>query len=301
MMDHTMTKNPDSIPYNIWPAEALRLAERGGGQPGADAVRTHAARGRGGVPAGQRRLSCQRALADPLRTWQQRRRRICRCASGTGRGAAGDAAGGGSDSPLPEEAQAAREAWLNAGGVIHAATIPWPDDISLIIDGLLGTGLRSAPRDPVAALIHQANHHPAPVVALDIPSGLNAQTGATPGAVVQADHTLTFIALKPGLLTGKARDVVGQLHHHALGLERWLAGQSTPLTRFCAAHLADWLPPRRATSHKGDHGKLVIVGGDRGTAGAIRMCGEAALRSGAGLVQYLTRRTWRPLSPCGRN
>ncbi len=100
-----------------------------------------------------------------------------------------------SDSPLPEEAQAAREAWLNAGGVIHAATIPWPDDISLIIDGLLGTGLRSAPRDPVAALIHQANHHPAPVVALDIPSGLNAQTGATPGAVVQADHTLTFIAL----------------------------------------------------------------------------------------------------------
>lgn len=85
-----------------------------------------------------------------------------------------------SDSPLPEEAQAAREAWLNAGGVIHAATIPWPDDISLIIDGLLGTGLRSAPRDPVAALIHRANHHPAPVVALDIPSGLNAQTGATP-------------------------------------------------------------------------------------------------------------------------
>ncbi|MCY0583092.1 NAD(P)H-hydrate epimerase, partial [Klebsiella pneumoniae] len=52
-----------------------------------------------------------------------------------------------SDSPLPEEAQAAREAWLTAGGVIHAATIPWPDDISLIIDGLLGTGLRSAPRD----------------------------------------------------------------------------------------------------------------------------------------------------------
>ncbi len=90
-----------------------------------------------------------------------------------------------SDSPLPEEAQAAREAWLNAGGVIHAATIPWPDDISLIIDGLLGTGLRSAPRDPVAALIHQANTT-APVVALDIPSGLNAQTGATPGAVVQA-------------------------------------------------------------------------------------------------------------------
>lgn len=91
-MDHTMTKNPDSIPYNIWPAEALRLAER----EAADSLGlTLFERGRGGVPAGQLCLSCQRALADPLRTWQQRRRRICRCASGTGRGAAGDAAGGG--------------------------------------------------------------------------------------------------------------------------------------------------------------------------------------------------------------
>lgn len=179
-MDHTMTKNPDSIPYNIWPAEALRPPNERRRTARADAVRTHAARGRGGVPAGQLCLSCQRALADPLRTWQQRRRRICRCASGTGRGRRVTLLAVESDSPLPEEAQAAREAWLNAGGVIHAATIPWPDDISLIIDGLLGTGLRSAPRDPVAALIHRANHHPAPVVALDIPSGLNAQTGATP-------------------------------------------------------------------------------------------------------------------------
>jgi NAD(P)H-hydrate epimerase len=87
---------------------------------------------------------------------------------------------------------------------------------------------------------------------------------------------------------------------------RWGSSAGSPgkvlLTRFCAAHLADWLPPRRATSHKGDHGKLVIVGGDRGTAGAIRMCGEAALRAAQGWCEYLlTRRTWRPLSPPGRN
>ena len=153
-MDHTMTKTLTvyhttfGLRRRCAPNERRRTA-------GADAVRTHAARGRGGVPAGQLCLSCQRALADPLRTWQQRRRRICRCASGTGRGAAVTLLAVESDSPLPEEAQAAREAWLNAGGVIHAATIPWPDDISLIIDGLLGTGLRSAPRDPVAALIHR--------------------------------------------------------------------------------------------------------------------------------------------------
>lgn len=288
-MDHTMTKNPDSIPYNIWPAEALRLAER----EAADSLglTLFELMQRAGEAAFQ---LASRAFPDSAH-W------LILCGHGNNGGDGyvvarlAQAAGRRvtllaveSDSPLPEEAQAAREAWLNAGGVIHAATVPWPDDISLIIDGLLGTGLRSAPREYVAVLIHQANHHPAPVLALDIPSGLNAQTGATPGAVIQADHTLTFIALKPGLLTGKARDVVGQLHHHALGLERWLAGQSTPLTRFCAAHLADWLPPRRATSHKGDHGKLAIVGGDRGTAGAIRMCGEAALRAGAGLVRVLT-------------
>ena len=71
-------------------------------------------------------------------------------------------------------------------------------------------------------------------MALDIPSGLNAQTGATPGAVIQAAHTVTFIALKPGLLTGKARDVVGVLHHNALGLEGWLAGQEMRIARFDA-------------------------------------------------------------------
>lgn len=194
-----------------------------------------------------------------------------------------------SDKPLPQEALSAREAWLAADGVIHSTAIPWPQDAALIIDGLLGTGLQNAPRENVASLIEQANHFPAPIIALDIPSGLNAQTGTTPGAVVHAHHTITFIALKPGLLTGKARDVVGQLHHHALGLEAWLSQQSTNIHRLDASQLAQWFTPRRPTSHKGDHGRLVVIGGDYGTAGAIRMTGEAALRAGAGLVKVLTR------------
>ena len=82
---------------------------------------------------------------------------------------------------------------------------------------------------------------------------------------------------------------VAQQRHNALGLENWLAGQDTHITRFDASLLAQWLPPRRPTSHKGDHGRLLIIGGDHGTAGAIRMTGEAALRSGAGLVRVLTR------------
>jgi NAD(P)H-hydrate epimerase len=194
-----------------------------------------------------------------------------------------------SNKPLPQEALSAREAWLAADGVIHSTATPWPQDADLIIDGLLGTGLQNAPRENVASLIEQANHFPAPIIALDIPSGLNAQTGTTPGAVVHAHHTITFIALKPGLLTGKARDVVGQLHHHALGLEAWLSQQSTNIHRLDASQLAQWFTPRRPTSHKGDHGRLVVIGGDHGTAGAIRMAGEAALRAGAGLVKVLTR------------
>lgn len=194
-----------------------------------------------------------------------------------------------SDKPLPEEAACAREAWLDAAGVIHSAEHIWPDDIDLVIDGLLGTGINSSPRNGPAQLIEKCNQHSAPVVALDIPSGLLAETGATPGAVINASHTITFIALKPGLLTGKARDVVGKLHFHALGLEAWLQGQTAPIRRVDSAQLAGWLPPRKPTSHKGTNGRLVIIGGDHGTAGAIRMAGEAALRAGAGLVRVLTR------------
>ncbi|MFP3435678.1 NAD(P)H-hydrate epimerase, partial [Paraburkholderia sp. SIMBA_061] len=80
------------------------------------------------------------------------------------------------------EAAAARQAWLNAGGEIHPADSRWPESIDLIIDGLLGTGLNTAPRSPYNALIEAANRSSAPVIALDIPSGLLAESGAAPGA-----------------------------------------------------------------------------------------------------------------------
>ncbi|HEP0949172.1 bifunctional ADP-dependent NAD(P)H-hydrate dehydratase/NAD(P)H-hydrate epimerase [Enterobacter roggenkampii] len=290
MTDHTVKKNPASIPHSIWHADDLRRAEK----EAADSL---------GITLYELMLRAGEAAFDVARSaWPQAAHWLILCGHGNNGGdgyvVARLAVAAGirvtllaleSDKPLPEEASAAREAWLNAGGVIHAPDIVWPENVDLIVDGLLGTGLRSAPRENVAALIEHANRHSAPVVALDIPSGLIAQTGATPGAVIQAAHTVTFIALKPGLLTGKARDVVGVLHHSALGLESWLAGQETHLARYDASQLAAWLPPRRPTSHKGDHGRLVIVGGDHGTAGAIRMTGEAALRSGAGLVRVLTR------------
>lgn len=285
-----MKKNPESIPHSIWHADDLRHAEK----EAADSL---------GITLYELMQRAGEAAFNVTRTaYPESSHWLILCGHGNNGGdgyvVARLAVAAGihvtllaleSDKPLPEEASAAREAWLNAGGVIHATDIVWPEEIDVIIDGLLGTGLRSAPRDPVATLIARANAHSAPVVALDIPSGLMAQTGTTPGAVIQAAHTVAFIALKPGLLTGKARDVTGTMHHNALGLESWLAGQETHVSRVDASLLAQWLPPRRPTSHKGDHGRLVIIGGDHGTAGAIRMTGEAALRCGAGLVRVLTR------------
>ncbi|HHA1502570.1 TPA: bifunctional ADP-dependent NAD(P)H-hydrate dehydratase/NAD(P)H-hydrate epimerase [Enterobacter ludwigii] len=290
MTDHTVKKNPESIPHSIWHADDLRHAEK----EAADSL---------GITLYELMQRAGEAAFNVTRTaYPESSHWLILCGHGNNGGdgyvVARLAVAAGihvtllaleSDKPLPEEASAAREAWLNAGGVIHATDIVWPEEIDVIIDGLLGTGLRSAPRDPVATLIARANAHSAPVLALDIPSGLMAQTGTTPGAVIQAAHTVAFIALKPGLLTGKARDVTGTLHHNALGLESWLAGQETHVSRVDASLLAQWLPPRRPTSHKGDHGRLVIIGGDHGTAGAIRMTGEAALRCGAGLVRVLTR------------
>ncbi|XUA18886.1 bifunctional ADP-dependent NAD(P)H-hydrate dehydratase/NAD(P)H-hydrate epimerase [Citrobacter sp. OP27] len=290
MTDHTMTINPESIPHTIWSADDLRRAEK----EAADAL---------GLTlyelmqrAGEAAFNVARRYYSATTHW------LILCGHGNNGGDGyvvarlAQAAGiqvtllaQESEKPLPEEATEARTAWLNAGGVIHAPDITWPESVDLIVDALLGTGLTSAPRAPIAALIVHANAHPAPVISLDIPSGLLAQTGATPGEVIHAARTVTFIALKPGLLTGKARDVTGALHHHALGLEAWLNAQPTQIQRVAASQLGQWLPPRRPTSHKGSHGKLVIIGGDHGTAGAIRMAGEAALRAGAGLVRVLTR------------
>lgn len=290
MADHRLNNNRNSIPHSVWPAEWVRKAE----QEAANSL---------GITLYELMLRAGEAAFRLARaTWPDARSWLVLCGYGNNGGdgyvTARLAKADGidvtlialeSDKPFPEEAACARDAWLNAGGEIYVPDAPWPQGVSLIIDGLLGTGLASAPRPAVSALIDKANAESAPVLALDIPSGLLADTGATPGSVIVAQQTLTFIALKPGLLTGKARDVVGELHVDALGLEGWLADKPAAFHRYDATMLGRWLKPRRATAHKGDNGRLLVIGGDRGTAGAICLAGEAALRSGAGLVRVLTR------------
>ena len=189
----------------------------------------------------------------------------------------------------PVEAARAKARWNDVAP--HASLCvddPWPSDIDLIVDALFGIGLRQAPNEESQRLIELANRHSAPVLAVDIPSGLEAQTGQPLGSVIKAVATLTFITLKPGLLTGKGRAYSGKLWVADLGLSHLLPQLSPPIECLTARQLSQWLPQRQASAHKGDMGKVVIIGGAEGTAGAIRLSGEAALRSGAGLVRVLT-------------
>lgn len=163
-------------------------------------------------------------------------------------------------------------------------------EADIYVDALFGTGLNRPPSGDFPAAIAALNAAGKPVLALDIPSGLVTDTGATPGAVVQASATITFIALKVGLLTGRGPAVTGTLHLDDLGLSATLAHGIAPVaTRLSRQQLPGWLPRRTRDAHKGRHGHVLIVGGNHGMAGAVALAGEAALRAGAGLVTVATR------------
>lgn len=161
----------------------------------------------------------------------------------------------------------------------------------LIVDAMLGTGVTGAPREPFAALIRRCNLAAAPVLGIDLPSGLNATTGTVAGEAVRAAATVTFIGLKAGLFTGQGPECAGDIAFESLDTDDWAAesGQR-PL-----AHRVDWpgicnaIPRRPRAAHKGRFGHVLIVAGDRGFGGAGMMAAEAASRAGAGMVTLATR------------
>lgn len=165
----------------------------------------------------------------------------------------------------------------------------------VIVDALIGIGLTGAPRPDHAAMIGMMNRAQVPVLSLDVPSGLNADTGQAVGAAVVATVTLTFIAFKGGLLTGQARAYCGDIQCATLGLPATLYQSARQLREdpvLCgSAHVlslacekSDGLSPRSPTAHKGTAGHLLVIGGDDGFGGAGILTAEAGLRTGAGLV-----------------
>lgn len=183
---------------------------------------------------------------------------------------AGDAA------DLPPDAKRAHASWLACGGAVHQE-IP-AGNYGLVIDGLFGIGLTRPLQGRYAGLIAQANALAAPKLAIDIPSGLCADTGRVLGCAFRADATLTFLARKPGLYTLDGPDYAGRVIADDLGV----VAEQAPgwLVETCPA-----LPPPRArNSHKGNFGNVAVLGGAEGMVGAALLAARSALLAGGGRV-----------------
>jgi len=151
---------------------------------------------------------------------------------------------------------------------------------SLVIDGLFGIGLTRPIEGDYAKLVEYTNRQTCPVLALDLPSGIQSDTGQVLGCAVRASHTITFIGLKPGLLTLDGPDYCGEISVNELGLQlppasAWIAEPSLFKSAF---------KPRPRNFHKGMAGSLAVLGGAAGMTGAALLAGRAALKLGAGRV-----------------
>ena len=178
---------------------------------------------------------------------------------------------------------------MQTAGLVLGASLAPLREAEVIVDALFGIGLNKLPQGAACAAIEAINSSPAARLSLDIPSGLAANTGEVLGIAVAATATITFIGVKPGLLTGAAADHIGALHFAGLEVPAQAYSSVTP-----TAHSVDWatlkalLPRRRRTAHKGDNGHVLIIGGAPGMSGAVRLTAAAALRVGAGLVSVAT-------------
>ncbi|MGA1192821.1 MAG: NAD(P)H-hydrate dehydratase [Kiritimatiellia bacterium] len=173
----------------------------------------------------------------------------------------------------------------------------------IIVDGVLGTGLRGPARGPLAGAIQyiRERSQESLVVSIDLPSGLHGDTGLAEGPAVTADVTATIGLPKAGLLNQSAIDFVGSLDVVDIGLPAELIEEATPPEDLAFIHLMDLRPlfkRRRRSSHKGDYGHLLVVGGSRRFTGAVSLTARAALRSGAGLVTVLAPQSLRQAIAC---
>ncbi|MGE0387916.1 MAG: NAD(P)H-hydrate dehydratase [Gammaproteobacteria bacterium] len=182
-------------------------------------------------------------------------------------------------------ARAAADAGL-APRALDAAAL---GGLDVVVDALLGIGLDREVGGDYRRAIDAIDAARVPVLAVDVPSGLNADTGMPMGAAVVAAATVTFIGVKQGLLTGRAADHRGELWFADLDVPAQVYGRVAADARVAdLARERSALAPRARSGHKGDHGHVLVIGGDLGYAGAARMSAQAAARTGAGLVSLAT-------------
>jgi ADP-dependent NAD(P)H-hydrate dehydratase / NAD(P)H-hydrate epimerase len=189
---------------------------------------------------------------------------------------------------LPPAAQYAALMAMTAGVECQSVDEPIEAEVELLVDALLGIGLKGPVHGVMAAAIHQINASGLPVLSLDIPSGLDADTGCVANFCVKADNTLTFIGLKAGMYTADGPDYCGHVYYCPIQLDACIAKQKL------AAHLLSDhtvglpLPSRKKNSHKGNYGHVLVIGGGPGMPGAMYLTAKAAMRAGAGAVSIAT-------------
>jgi ADP-dependent NAD(P)H-hydrate dehydratase / NAD(P)H-hydrate epimerase len=184
-------------------------------------------------------------------------------------------------SELSADAAANLERLEGAAAVHEPGTRPEAlDEPGVVLDAIFGTGFSGAPRDPATAAVEAINHGRAPVVAVDIASGVDASTGEVEGAAVNADLTVSFHAPKLGHWIGPGKRHTGELRVAPIGIGDGAAAEAPG--GLIGAGVLDLAPRRGADSTKFSSGQVLIAGGSRGLTGAVCMSAEAACRAGAG-------------------
>lgn len=193
------------------------------------------------------------------------------------------------------QATKARQDWLATGNITLYSGQSIDGD--LIIDAMLGTGARAPLASEYQTAIHQINRSRLSVLAVDLPSGLHADTGNSLGAIIKADMTVTFIGLKVGLFLKEAVDNVGEIIFDDLNIPQTLYANIKPCAwRLIHEQVITTLNKRSLSSHKGNFGHVVVIGGGiTGYSGAPLLAGEAAMRAGAGLVSVIVAPESLPL------
>lgn len=163
-------------------------------------------------------------------------------------------------------------------------------DADLLVDALLGTGVTGTLSAGFGAAIRAINASSAPVLSIDIPSGMNPDTGTTADLLVEADLTVTFIGVKRGMVTGSGKSATGTLILDRLGLSDSDYAGCSGHRQFRWEQVKSRLPKIKTDAHKNRFGHLLIIGGDLGMGGAAIMAAKSALRAGTGLVTLVTRR-----------
>lgn len=202
---------------------------------------------------------------------------------------------------LQGDALTAAKQFLEVGSVTNNIDMIKDGSADIIVDAILGTGIDREVSGTYKAAIELINERDVPVVAVDIPSGLNANNGKVMGCAIRAQRTVTFIGRKLGLYLGESAEYRGDLVYNDLGVPDDVYQGIEPCAELISSGLLQQFLTRRSRlAHKGHYGHVLVVGGDHGYAGAPRMCAEAAARAGAGLVSIATRREHAVAIPASR-